>query len=92
MSYRVELSRQAKKAFLALPKRERRLAGRRLQALEETPHPPGTRALAQKLKGYYRLRVGGYRILYAVDEAAQLVRVMHIGPRHSVYDDFQRGL
>jgi len=92
VSYRVELSRQARKAFLALPKRERRVAGRRLRALEETPRPPGAKALTEKLRGYYRLRVGDHRILYAVDESAQVVHIARIGPRHSVYGDFERGL
>lgn len=86
MKYQVELSRQAKKAFLALPKRDRRLVGRRLRDLAEDPTPHG----AKTLKGYYRLRAGAHRIIYAVQDDESLVLVVRIGPRHSVYDDAER--
>ncbi len=45
--------------------------------------PPG----ARKLTGQegYRIRKGGYRILYVIDDAAALVRVYRIGHRREVY-------
>lgn len=91
MTYQVELSRRAKKAFLALPKRDRKLIGRRLMALSHDPRPPGTKALVQGLKGHYRLRVGDYRIIYTVQDEVLRVCVIRIGPRHSVYDDLAAG-
>lgn len=91
MSYQVELSRRARKAFLALPARERKLIGRRLLALANDPRPPGAKALTQALRGYYRLRVGDYRIIYSVQDDRLLVGVIRIGPRHSVYDDMVSG-
>ena len=90
MKYRVELSRQAKKAFLALPKRDRRLVGRRLRDLAEDPTPHGAKALTKTLKGYYRLRAGTHRVVYAVQDDESLVLMVRVGPRHSVYDDAER--
>jgi len=91
LSYQVELSRRARKAFLVLPARDRRLIERRLLALANDPRPPGVKALTQASRGYYRLRVGDYRIIYTVQDDKLLVGVIRIGPRHSVYDDMASG-
>lgn len=91
MSYRVELSRQAKKALLALPKRDRRLIGRRLLALVDSPRPLGAKALARPLQAHYRLRVGDSRIIYTVRDKQLLVLVVRIGPRRDVYEEAERG-
>ena len=86
MEYQVELSRQAKKAFLALPKRDRRLVARRLRDLAEDPGPHGAKPLTKALKGYYRLCAGTHRFVYAVRDDESLVLVIRMGPRRSVYD------
>jgi mRNA interferase RelE/StbE len=49
------------------------------------PRPAG----AKKLKGYkhqWRVRVGDWRILYIIDNAAKLVSVTRIAHRREVYD------
>lgn len=37
------------------------------------------------MKTIYRYQVGGWRIMYEVDEAKKLVSVYDIGPRGDVY-------
>ncbi len=91
MSYRVELSRRAKKAFLALPKRDRRLIGRRLLTLRDDPRPPTAKALAEPLRRHYSLRAGDYRVVYTIDDGERLVKVVGIGSRRDVYDEVERG-
>ena len=39
----------------------------------------------QGYTGYYRLRVGDYRIIYTVNNAVFLVRVIEIGNRGDIY-------
>jgi len=92
LTYCVELTRRAEKAFLALPKRDRRLIGRRLLALADNPRPRGAKALAGPLVGHYRLRVGDYRIVYTIEDDRLLVIVVRVGPRHSVYGEAERGV
>jgi mRNA interferase RelE/StbE len=51
-------------------------------------HDPKLHQNIKKLKGYdndYRYKVGGWRIMYEVDEARKLVIVYEIGPRGDVY-------
>jgi mRNA interferase RelE/StbE len=57
----------------------------RLEALAEAPRPPG----CKKLKGgdnEWRIRLGNYRAVYEIDDAAQTVDVTRIAHRREVYE------
>jgi mRNA interferase RelE/StbE len=54
-----------------------------IDALAEDPRPPGATKLAGR--GDYRVRVGDYRVVYAVDDAERLVLVARIAHRREVY-------
>ncbi|MBU0611466.1 MAG: type II toxin-antitoxin system RelE/ParE family toxin [Armatimonadetes bacterium] len=56
-----------------------------LEALEDDPRPPGVKQLAGELQGLHRVRVGGYRIVYQIDDAQRLVNVVRIRPRGRAY-------
>ncbi len=81
--YEIRLHPDAVRAFRRLqgPLRER--IGDTIDALSEEPRPRG----AVKLAGRddYRVRVGDYRIVYAVDDAARLVLIARIAHRRDVY-------
>ena len=36
-------------------------------------------------KGLFRIRVGGYRIVYEIDDAARVVTVTRVRPRPTAY-------
>ena len=84
-SYRVVLTSSAEKALKGL---SAQLNGRivpRLENLADNPRPPG----CKKLQGgdkEWRIRVGGYRVVYTVDDAKQLVEVTRIRHRSEVYE------
>ena len=82
--YRIVLTPSAERAFLALAPNIRARLDARLLALQDQPRPAGVKALAGA-KGVYRLRVGDYRVLYEVRDAALLVLVLAIGHRRDVY-------
>lgn len=57
----------------------------RLEALAATPRPPG----CKRLKGgdkEWRIRVGDYRAVYEIDDAAKTVVVTRIAHRREVYN------
>jgi mRNA interferase RelE/StbE len=57
----------------------------KLEALGDTPRPAG----CKKLKGYkdqWRVRVGDWRMVYIIDEAAKAVSVTRIAHRREVYE------
>jgi mRNA interferase RelE/StbE len=58
---------------------------RKLEALADTPRPAG----CKKLKGYkdqWRFRVGDWRVVYIIDDAANVVSVTRIAHRREVYE------
>ncbi|MBM4467669.1 MAG: type II toxin-antitoxin system RelE/ParE family toxin [Chloroflexi bacterium] len=84
MKYTVRLKRSAEKELEDLPDHVHDRIVKRLLALEQDPRPRGVK----KLKGRaeeYRLRAGDYRILYVVDDAAQVVEIIAIRHRREAY-------
>lgn len=53
--------------------------------LETDPIGNGV-SLRNRLKGYRRIRVGDYRIVYRVDTAKRIVTVVSIGHRDNIYN------
>jgi mRNA interferase RelE/StbE len=82
--YTVVFARSARKELQAL---DRTVAGRilkRIEALSHDPRPSGCR----KLEGtdtLWRIRVGDWRVVYAVDDVRLQVEVSLIRHRREVY-------
>lgn len=83
MSFRVELETRALREFRKLPAEAREALGEVFDDLQRQPRPPG----AKKLSGVdgWRVRVGPYRVLFTIDDAAKTVRVYRVGHRREVY-------
>ena len=56
----------------------------RMEGMSADPRPPGCEKLAE-VPDAFRVRVGNYRIVYRVDDAARVVEVIRVGQRASVY-------
>jgi mRNA interferase RelE/StbE len=83
--YRVELSRDAKRFFeRASATLQRRLDGC-YDRLKKNPRGGNVKKLSGKLSGYYRYRVGEYRVIYNIVEAEQKVFVLIIAHRSEAY-------
>ncbi len=52
--------------------------------LVDTPLPVNSRKLSGR-DDEYRIRVGDYRIVYAVDDEAELVEILRVAHRREVY-------
>ncbi len=85
MSYTVLLEHRAERELRELPQALLKSVDRRLRTLATNPRPPGATMLKGKEVEGWRLRVGDYRILYTIDDSAQLVRVYRIKHRREVY-------
>jgi mRNA interferase RelE/StbE len=84
VSWEVRFKPSALREFRDLPGNVQRRVGTRLDALSSDPRPAGV----QKLAGgeeYYRVRVGDYRVVYAIDDPARVVFIVKIGHRGDVY-------
>lgn len=83
MPYPIEVSRPAYKQIINLPAQAIEPLSRAIEHLERDPRPSG----AVKLKGsdLWRIRVGDYRVVYAIDDGRKLVTVLRMGHRREVY-------
>ena len=83
--YTVVLTKSAEKELANLPASVIAKIIPAIKNLEEEPRPVG----CKKLKGYknlWRLRIGNYRVLYAIEDVVLLVDVREIGNRKDIYD------
>jgi mRNA interferase RelE/StbE len=83
-SYRVALTAGAEKELHGLPSKLVARIVARLEQLAVSSRPPG----CKKLKtgdNQWRVRVGDYRIVYEIDDAAKTVDVTRIAHRREVY-------
>ncbi len=81
--YRVDLRSRAEKDIEALPSAINRRILEMIARLSTEPRPNGVQKLAAD--GGYRVRVGDYRIVYEIADAAQVVTVTRVRHRRGVY-------
>ena len=84
MTYRIEVKPSAADALARIPEPQRRRIVRKIDRLADNPRPRGAVPLEGRLS-LYRVRVGPYRVIYQVQDAALVVLVVRIGRRGDVY-------
>jgi mRNA interferase RelE/StbE len=84
-SYAVEVKPSARKELEALPGSVLARVVRKLEALGHTPRPTGCKKL-KGFKDHWRVRVGDWRVVYIIDDAARVASVTRIAHRREVYD------
>ncbi len=84
LPYRIEIERSAERVMRRLPRDLLNRLRTAIDALAADPRPPGCRRLA----GYtnlYRVRVGDWRLSYAVEDDRLLIVVTEVAPRGGAY-------
>jgi mRNA interferase RelE/StbE len=84
VAYRLEDTAAARRDLQALPRDILIRIEARIQAFTENPRPRGAERV-QGTQGGLRVRVGDYRILYAVDDAQQVVTIGRVRHRRDAY-------
>ena len=82
--YEVHLERAAERDLKRLSVQDFYRIIPRIKALAENPRPPGCRKLTSS-KSDWRIRIGGYRVVYEIDDKARTARVMRVRRRPEVY-------
>ena len=85
MAYRVQWWPVARKqlASLEAPAQTRIVAA--VGALAANPRPHGIKRIRVRTRDLWRIRVGNYRVIYEIRDAALLVLVAKVGHRREVY-------
>ena len=87
-TWQIEVKPSAEKQYLKLDRKMRKRLKGALQELEKEENPflhPRVRALTGELKGDYRMRVGGLRVLFTPDNETRMLYVYAILPRGDAY-------
>ena len=79
MSYQVRLRRAAQKQLDGLTGRDYQAVGDAISNLEHEPRPKRVKKLAES--GLWRIRIGRYRVVYAIDDEKRLVIVVRVAQR-----------
>ena len=85
VKYSLQIKQSAQKELDALDDAVFARIDRKILALADNPRPTG----CKKLKGYkdhWRIRVGDWRVLYILDDSANLISVTRIAHRREVYE------
>lgn len=80
------LSDTARRVYETAPPNLQRKLDRCFMLLREEPRRhPNIKALKGQWHGYYRFRLGDYRVVYRIDEGGSVVIVVVIAHRREVY-------
>ncbi len=82
--YRIEFAPAAKRQFDRLPRDVKDRIAPHIDALAGVPRSHGVRKLSGT-KDQYRIRVGGYRVVYQVRDEELLVLVVRVADRKDAY-------
>ena len=88
MSWSIRISSDAENYFQKLDRKRRKRIKERLLKLSQQENPlenPQVKALTGELKGFYRLRIGNYRIIFTLLAKEEIIAVVNIFPRGNAY-------
>ena len=84
MPYSLDFRPSALKSLERIARPDQVRLAKAIEGLRTNPHPPA----AKKLSGeheWWRLRVGDYRVIYAIEKQRLVILVLKIGHRREVY-------
>ena len=84
---RIEYSRTAAKALQRMDRTLRIRMRDAIEGLTQTPPKGDIKPMEGKPAGRYRLRVGGYRVIYRYnhDGVMTVLYILDVGPRGDIY-------
>jgi len=83
-NYRLYINVSAQKELDALQDVLFERIKKKIEALAAMPRPSGVKKL-KGYKNYWRIRIGDYRVIYAIDDALAQIDVVRVAHRREVY-------
>lgn len=81
--YEISILRAALKELQALPKQTVARISQKIDSLAENPRPEGCKKLQSS--ELWRIRIGDYRVIYAIDDTVRIVEIRKVSHRKDVY-------
>jgi mRNA interferase RelE/StbE len=86
MSYSVELTAEAQVNQERLTQAVRERIANKINWLAENFEQITPMPLSANLAGFFKLRVGDYRVIYTFNEELMVISIHQIGHRREIYD------
>ncbi len=83
--YQITVKPSARKELRKLPSYIATPIAKKIDSLAKDPRPEGCKKLVNNKDELWRVRVGDYRILYAIDDEIRIVDIHHVGNRRDIY-------
>jgi mRNA interferase RelE/StbE len=86
--WQVRISSTAEKYYMRLVAQTKGRIKKELEVLSHLSNPlehQAVKRLTGELKGFCRLRIGQYRVVFAIVEATHTIAVVNIAPRGDAY-------
>ena len=84
VSYEMRFIKSFDKDLRRLPRSMIPVIVNKVLKLSDKPRPPQSRKI-KGTKDEYRLRIGGYRVFYTIDDSRKLIIVFHVAHRREAY-------
>jgi mRNA interferase RelE/StbE len=88
LRWTIKVSSHAERYFNKLDKKLRQRLKKELLVLGDCENPmdhKDVKPLTGDLKGFYRLRIGGYRVIFSIIREQGIIAVVNIVPRGHAY-------
>ena len=82
--YNIEFDKRAADLFRKLDKSLQERIGKKIELLKENPHLGIP--LVGNFTGFYKLRIGDYRVIYKIKNEQLIVLILNVGHRKNIYD------
>lgn len=84
MNYRIDYTSTALDHLDRITHAERKRIVKKIEILADNPFPSGSKLL-KGFSGFYRIRVGDYRVIYSVQRNVITITIAAIGHRGDIY-------
>ena len=84
MKYAIEIAPVVDRQLQRFPKSDRKKILLKIESLAGDPRPHGYKELVG-FKGFYRVRVGNYRVIYNIFDDIFIVSVIKVANRRDAY-------
>lgn len=84
-TFRVIIGISALKQLQGIQKKDAVKIEKQIDSLSRNPRPSGVKKLTGSKEDLYRIRIGNYRVVYAIDDKIKIVDIRQIGHRKDIY-------
>ncbi|MEZ4713004.1 MAG: type II toxin-antitoxin system RelE/ParE family toxin [Caldilineaceae bacterium] len=84
--YQIVFTKQADRTLRKLPRNVAQRIREKLVQIAESPYGQHNHVTKLQQRPGFRLRVGGWRIIYDIEDERLVILVLKIGPRGGVYE------